>query len=309
MALLINMDAPMNLSQLGILDILKGIGMMPWEETDENLLHSCRAVLEHADLDDEKDTPADHPSSRKHAMEVWIFNLLWSRPREASILANEYLPSFDVLEAKCQFRRITWYRVMPRHVLQVLSAGNTSPAVFRSEISEGPESQLADFTWEYWYQTAILRECYGGVEEWRALARWIFTDARAEELTSPRNDPSSGYRKLATPLLSAVNWNLNRHIQAVRSWLEDLASAGVDLERYGECESQQFAELKKTLLADGDESMEWRLYGFVYGPSPDHWYFFPRSEVEAYAGEFWELVEPAKMYVPGGWVDEDDEWT
>lgn len=308
MALLISMDAPLNISQLVIMDLLRVVRIRH-AETDENPLYCFRVLLEYVDLDNEIDTSAGHPPYRERAMEAWIFELLWTRPRYASILANDYLPKFDVVEAMVQFHRINWLTVVPRHLVQVLSAESTSPAVFRNEILKGLVSKLEFFALRYWWRTATRSADAEGREEWRALARWIFTDARAEEITTPGKDSYRDWAQFESPLFSTMksSWDCSR-IKAMRLWLEDLASAGVDLKRYGECESQYLTELKKSLNPYVVDLLEYLPYGFTYGSSPDDWSLFMRSEVEAYAGEFWELVEPAKMYIPGGWVDEDDEW-
>ena len=44
--------------------------------------------------------------------------------------------------------------------------------------------------------------------------------------------------------------------------------------------------------------------GLTHGPNPEDWRFFCADNTESYAGDFWELVDPAPLWVPGSWVDD-----
>ncbi|KAK8033636.1 hypothetical protein PG991_003034 [Apiospora marii] len=45
--------------------------------------------------------------------------------------------------------------------------------------------------------------------------------------------------------------------------------------------------------------------GLTHGPNPEDWRFFCADDTESYAGDFWELVDPAPLWIPGSWVDDD----
>ncbi|KAK6853746.1 hypothetical protein PG995_010558 [Apiospora arundinis] len=45
--------------------------------------------------------------------------------------------------------------------------------------------------------------------------------------------------------------------------------------------------------------------GISYGPNPEDWRFWMADDTESFAGDFWELVDPRPLWMPGGWVEED----
>ncbi|KAK2063253.1 hypothetical protein LY76DRAFT_230289 [Colletotrichum caudatum] len=128
--------------------------------------------------------------------------------------------------------------------------------------------------------------------------------------------------------------------QAVlKQWLRDLQSAGVDLLEYGRQEAlvQKFAcpEVKGAFDSDAitasrtvvrNEMQEaskdswmmsvdrtfdksdryWnpiRITALDYGPEVDDWRVRWLVESEAFAGEFWRVVEAPRVAMPGSWVD------
>ncbi|KAK1983333.1 hypothetical protein LZ30DRAFT_714620 [Colletotrichum cereale] len=128
--------------------------------------------------------------------------------------------------------------------------------------------------------------------------------------------------------------------QAVlKQWLRDLQSAGVDLLQYGRQEAlvQKFGcpEVKGAFDSDAinasrrvvrnelqdatkdtwmtsvdrncDKSdrywMPIRIIALDYGPDVDDWRVRWLVESEAFAGEFWRVVEAPRVSMPGSWVD------
>ncbi|KAK7996680.1 arginine N-methyltransferase 2 [Apiospora arundinis] len=45
--------------------------------------------------------------------------------------------------------------------------------------------------------------------------------------------------------------------------------------------------------------------GISYGPNAEDWRFWMADDTESFAGDFWELVNPRPLWMPGGWVEED----
>lgn len=118
---------------------------------------------------------------------------------------------------------------------------------------------------------------------------------------------------------------LTRSIQlcesSVRSWLESLQVAGVDLCRYGWEERQRhvmncgvtrvFEVADRCVMIKGMhrhfESGEIRLISFDFGESPSQWRFWWSEVTDDFAGDFWNLVkeqEISDLKVPGAWVED-----
>ncbi|KAK1990338.1 hypothetical protein LX36DRAFT_416636 [Colletotrichum falcatum] len=124
----------------------------------------------------------------------------------------------------------------------------------------------------------------------------------------------------------------------LKQWLRDLQSAGVDLLQYGRQEAlvQKFTcpEVKGAFDSDAinasrrvvrnelqavkdswmvsveqkfDKSdrywMPIRITALHYGPEVDDWRVEWLIESEAFAGEFWRVVEAPRAAMPGSWVD------
>ena len=230
-----------------------------------------------------------------------IYALVWAVPEYAKILMDAGLANFDFQGIRLEFNYIKWENVNPEVLLQILVEERVAPATFRSKIEEGNSSYMHSFADEY-FRRKNQRQ------HWRALASWIFNGARLDEISfSCRGVQYPGGYSLSPLLDSLARYNWGFSSRMSRFWLEDLAVAGVDLEKYGERESALFVELRQATQASAWGSKA-APYGFTYGPSPEDWYFFLWSGIEGYAGEFWQLVEPVQLEIPGAWFDEDSEW-
>lgn len=119
---------------------------------------------------------------------------------------------------------------------------------------------------------------------------------------------------------------LIRYIQlcerSIRSWLESLQAAGVDLCRYGWEERQRqrhmmgdgitkVFSMDRCVLTKGRhhhfETGKIRLISFDFGECPSQWRFWWSEVTDDFAGDFWNLVkeqEISDLKVPGAWVDD-----
>jgi hypothetical protein len=122
--------------------------------------------------------------------------------------------------------------------------------------------------------------------------------------------------------------NLNP-ISAIKMWLTDLFTCGVDLQKYGTEEYLLLNNFIRDRLEDRLWSSDYvdrlflpRLINFSYGPNPDDWVFWFSEVTDQFAGDFWEMVEagqnPAQETVtlttqetvtstmPGSWNEDSD---
>ncbi|KAL6411533.1 Ankyrin repeat-containing domain protein [Ilyonectria robusta] len=114
---------------------------------------------------------------------------------------------------------------------------------------------------------------------------------------------------------------------ALRTWLEDLSIAGVDLTEYGRIEK---AILSSTSALDKSSSTlcgsvvqipsDWlgakrwyyyqighiKLENFTYGPKPTDWSYVWDYPTENFSGEFWEMIDNMALKIPGSWVEDSD---
>ncbi|KAJ5840776.1 uncharacterized protein N7525_005964 [Penicillium rubens] len=86
--------------------------------------------------------------------------------------------------------------------------------------------------------------------------------------------------------------------EALRKWLKDLKSAGVDLQEFGDIEDSMW----KIDIGpgDGESSGCHRLIGFSYGSCIDDWSVWLSPKCDKFIGGFWSLIErPAEMMAGG----------
>ena len=85
---------------------------------------------------------------------------------------------------------------------------------------------------------------------------------------------------------------------ALREWLADLKSAGIDL--------NQFGRREESIPKSGMVGREFgwpkyiRLIGFRYGPFPDDWSLWWSEWTDGFVGEFWAMIE-RRYEMPGSW--------
>ncbi|KAJ6189715.1 hypothetical protein N7519_004623 [Penicillium mononematosum] len=95
--------------------------------------------------------------------------------------------------------------------------------------------------------------------------------------------------------------------EALRKWLTDLKSAGVDLQKFGEIEDSMWKmELIRRDIGpwDGENSGCHRLIGFSYGPRIDDWSVWLSPKWDNFIGDFWSLIERPAETMAGGWPGE-----
>lgn len=113
--------------------------------------------------------------------------------------------------------------------------------------------------------------------------------------------------------------------KSISAWLADLYESGIDLQLYGQNEKEHFLHQEvfrwegyplngmmysylDSSYKTGHEHVYWvRLINFHFGRFPSDWKFWWSEASDAFAGDFWHLVESgnteAVVNVPGAWVD------
>jgi hypothetical protein len=96
---------------------------------------------------------------------------------------------------------------------------------------------------------------------------------------------------------------------ALKIWLADLQTVGVDLDEFGRIEQQFYNSgyISKDILyrrrIEGHVARE-RLINFTYGSSPDDWHIWFSESTDAFAGDFWNLIERQAEVMPGAWPED-----
>lgn len=95
--------------------------------------------------------------------------------------------------------------------------------------------------------------------------------------------------------------------EALRKWLTDLKSAGIDLQKFGEIEDSIW---KRELIrrdfgpGDGENLCFHRLIGFSYGSCIDDWSVWLSPKWDNFIRDFWSLIERPAETMAGGWPSE-----
>jgi hypothetical protein len=97
---------------------------------------------------------------------------------------------------------------------------------------------------------------------------------------------------------------------ALKIWLMDLKSVGVDLEEFGRAEKDLYdsgaigKDYHVSLRVGGNH----RLINFTYGTSPHDWHLWISENSDLFAGEFWDMVKCEEEVMPGAmpraWLDD-----
>lgn len=99
--------------------------------------------------------------------------------------------------------------------------------------------------------------------------------------------------------------SLTREV-ALRAWLRELATAGVDFRRFGEME--KFIWTKEVIHKEfpwmHDLWTTQRVVGFTYGSTPEDWHIWLSEGSDSFAGDFWDLIERPTQSMPGEWPDQ-----
>lgn len=167
----------------------------------------------------------------------------------------------------------------------------------------------------------LSREGKDATYKWRPLLR----DAVAASADPNKMAAIDNY--VLTPLSSFLkcfiwNWKAIRRARydfnpALRTWVFELKSAGVDLEVYGAKESA-FVEgfglsysiyvgpLRSRSIDYGDKREDFLWFYFwklTYGAEPENWTIWVMNPIDELVGEFWEMIEREEEIMPGTWVD------
>lgn len=153
-----------------------------------------------------------------------------------------------------------------------------------------------------------------GTVGWRQIFRELVSSGadlhsvsnRANSLIVP--DGITPFGELFSGLISGVrhydDWRvllseLSR--QLLKLWLEDLEVSGIDLLEYGKKEREMHGQLQ--IRGHPGYFLDGHLIDFTYGASPDDWRLLLSEPTDSYAQQFWEMVEPPELTIPGEWID------
>ena len=120
----------------------------------------------------------------------------------------------------------------------------------------------------------------------------------------------------------------NHALHLLRMWISSLKHAGADLLKYGRRENQLllqhdldsrdsmrclwFREIENGRRAHRAWLLRIPVYilGYKYGPEPEDWDIYWNEPSDAYAGDFWNLIENPPLRIPGSWEDAfDEDWS
>ncbi|KAK8113487.1 hypothetical protein PG984_014013 [Apiospora sp. TS-2023a] len=95
-----------------------------------------------------------------------------------------------------------------------------------------------------------------------------------------------------------------------RQYLAMLLKCGIDLLQYGLFIESKLKGHKPVFgrFPETDFLWDWHsieIQDIRVGDNPEEWDLLFVDRADTFAGEFWQLVDPAPLYIPGGWVDED----
>jgi hypothetical protein len=93
---------------------------------------------------------------------------------------------------------------------------------------------------------------------------------------------------------------------ALKIWLADLKSVGVDLEDFGQAEKDLYdsGAIRKDYDVSSRAGGNHRLINFTYGTSPHDWHLWISEKSDLFAGQFWDMIEREEEVMPGAWPDD-----
>jgi hypothetical protein len=154
---------------------------------------------------------------------------------------------------------------------------------------------------------------------WMALVRQlIVAGADIHAITDASETPfisalMASYDRSRSPWTCTAMAAAKRAPQMLRSWVEALHHARVDLELYGEKETelQLSGAVSKDVFGhrySGPGHQSWRIIGFSYGARPNDWKLWVSESTDEFAGQFWDMIDHPERKIPGAWNDELDAY-
>ncbi|KAK8034194.1 gentisate 1-2-dioxygenase [Apiospora rasikravindrae] len=94
-----------------------------------------------------------------------------------------------------------------------------------------------------------------------------------------------------------------------RQYLTIISSCGVDINGFGTfMESRFMGQAPRSISVwsyKGHRRLWFKVQGILTGPEPNDWEVWFIEPTDEFVGEFWQLVDPAPLDIPGAWVDEE----
>ncbi|KAI1177740.1 hypothetical protein F4777DRAFT_596383 [Nemania sp. FL0916] len=163
--------------------------------------------------------------------------------------------------------------------------------------------------------------------EWPPLVEQIMRYTPDVHAVRYHRVPNSSIINRLTPLMALIKGILYKAVHdhlsirlhyCVRLWLQNVRSAGYDLQEYGRRENDMLAD-RSHKLDKNIEICRWNeertgvryetayLRGYVYGPEPKDWKILLSNRDKGYAADFWRLAEGKLQPMPGAWVEDSDD--
>ncbi|KAK8065197.1 hypothetical protein PG997_011944 [Apiospora hydei] len=114
--------------------------------------------------------------------------------------------------------------------------------------------------------------------------------------------------------LAAYNAPIMGYYPTRSPWYEQesvafIAKYGVDISEFGNLIESKFSgEAPGSVSLWCRKANLWDVFeiqGVRTGAEPKDWEIWFKEPTDEFAGEFWQLVDPAPLFIPGAWVDED----
>lgn len=145
-------------------------------------------------------------------------------------------------------------------------------------------------------------------KSWNAIFCELVTLRVDVHLITDFSSPLSSFLQGYLNYCDIHNCNADGCNNALKIWLTDLQTHGLDLEDFGRIEKQltDDQDIKKNYECDfANEYMaSRRLISLFYGPSPDAWHLWWSEFSDDYFEGFWDLVERQMEVMAGAWPED-----
>ncbi|KAL4933389.1 uncharacterized protein BDV17DRAFT_298910 [Aspergillus undulatus] len=296
-----------------------------------DILNVYRFLRYTDDITDAANTLFNSSRNDDYCRKSTLHRFIWSVPGLLDLLLEE----FHLAPIESRFESLVWRYVDTKVLLDLIVKEKLTDAEnIRQQLYRSSVTSLHGFAKVYFQSVPggpNIEDLFGqrlrtAFADWRKLARWLFRGISTKDLSRQGNEIWEATTPLFAGLLdcgwkvrcspSEVRQSRGRLNTALAFWLEDLRSAGVDLERYGKREQRkmflesymlQTARWKVLACGEGNELNEQGpiLVSIKYGPRPSDWELIWDGYTETFVGTFFEWVEQRRPLMPGSWEEDD----